>query len=71
MSLHIDWLNKRCIVCGQLNRFHKVFFCPDRNYYVRQAIDKDFFDEPLVTDHRAIVDNLEYLEYLDETKTDA
>jgi hypothetical protein len=68
MSLHIETLNKRCIKCGQLNRFHKVFFCPDNNYYVRQGISEDWNGAPLVTSHRALIDNLEYLEYMEEQK---
>lgn len=65
-SLHIEILNKACIVCGQLNRFHKVFFCTYRNYHVKQGIDVDWNDEPLVTSHYAIIDNLKYLEYESE-----
>jgi hypothetical protein len=66
---HIEVLNKRCIICGQRNRFHKVFFCADRNYYVKQGLDVDWYGEPLVTSHRAIIDNLEYLEYKDEQRS--
>jgi hypothetical protein len=62
-NLHINVLNKPCMVCGQLNRFHKIFFCADRNYYMKQGINDDWNGEPLVTGHYAIVDNLTYLEY--------
>jgi len=66
MSEHIDMLNKPCLICGKLNRFHKVFFCPDNNYYLRQQINDDWNGEPLVTGHYACVDNLMYLEWLSE-----
>jgi len=65
---HIEILNKPCVVCHKLNRFHKIFYCADNNYYVRQQIDKDWNDEPLVTDHYAIIDNLMYLEYMENKK---
>lgn len=60
-DLHIDVLNKPCLICGLLNRFHKVFYCADNNYYVKQTIDMNWNNEPLVTDHHACVDNLDYL----------
>ena len=63
MNNHIEMLNKPCLVCGKLNRFHKIFYCPDNKYYVRQGIDEDWNRDPLVVDHYAIVDNLVYLEW--------
>jgi len=61
-------LDKSCFICGRPNRFHRVFWSPYQNCYIRQVIDDEWLDEPLVpsSDHYAMVDNLEYLEYMEK-----
>jgi len=62
-------MNKACLVCGRPNRFHRVFWDPIVGYHVRQTL-LDGPDTNLVPfyDHYAIVDNLRYLEWLDEQR---
>lgn len=57
-------LDKPCLVCKKPNRFHKVFWSP-QGYFVRQQIAQDWNGEKLITRHWTILDNLEYLEYMD------
>ena len=68
--LQEEILNKACLVCKRPNRFHKAFWSPYQNCYVRQSIEKDWNDNLLVpsSDHYAMVDNLEYLEYMEGKK---
>lgn len=58
-------LNKKCMICGMANRFHKIFWQPEGNYFVKQQIEKTFLNEPLITGHAACLNNLEYLEYME------
>ena len=64
-------LDKACLVCGRANRFHRVFWSPQEECYIRQSIEDDLLTSPLVpsSDHYAIVDNLEYLEYMENQKS--
>ena len=61
-------LDKKCLICGISNRFHKVFWAPGDNYYVKQQIEESYLNEPLITGHFACLDNLTYLEYINDTK---
>lgn len=67
-------LNKPCLICGKANRFHRVFWSPNSNGFIRQSINdfevEQFVGFPLVSsdDHYACIDNLKYLEYLNEKK---
>jgi hypothetical protein len=63
-----DWneeMGRACIACGRANRFHMVFWDPVMGYYVRQG---SLPDARLVSssDHYALVDNLQYLEWKSE-----
>jgi hypothetical protein len=55
-------LNKLCLICKRPNRFHKAFWSPYQNCYVRQSISDDMAYYPLVAsnDHYACIDNLEF-----------
>jgi len=65
-------LLKPCLICGKENRFHRVFWSPYRNCYMRQSIESDAWlggdGTTFVpsSDHYACIDNLEYLEWKDE-----
>ena len=58
-------LDQVCIACGRANRFHKVFWSPYTNHFVRQSIEINYNGEDLVaaTDHYTIFENLELLEW--------
>jgi len=53
-------INLPCLVCERKNKEHKVYWNPLENMYIRQALDYNFVPS---SDHYAIVDNLQYLEY--------
>jgi len=63
-------LNKPCLICKELNRFHRVFWSPYTLGYQTQQIEIKP-DELLVivTDHYACLGNLEYLEHLNERRS--
>ena len=57
-------LNKPCLLCGEINRLHEVFWNPVLEMYVRQFwsvyVEGSFVPSH---DHYAIIDNLQLLEY--------
>lgn len=63
----IKVLDMPCLVCKRSNRFHRVFWSPTVHGYVKQWIDEAYAIEPLIDsrDHHTILNNLEYLEYLE------
>lgn len=67
-----ELLNKACLICGKANRFHRVFWSPFRNCYIRQTVDEAWLDDDVTFvpshDHYACIDNLEYLEWKDKNR---
>lgn len=63
-------LTKPCLICGKENRFHRVFWSPRGECYIRQMIEDEWVERALVPshDHYACIDNLEYLEYKENQK---
>lgn len=63
---------KPCLICGRENRFHKVFWSPRMNGYMRQMTEDSWLPKGVElvpsSNHYACIDNLEYLEYLDGKK---
>jgi hypothetical protein len=58
-------LNKSCLICGKLNRYHTVFWSPYYGCYVKQSFYTDDTLKIFVPshDHYACINNLEYLEW--------
>lgn len=72
MNQFEEVLSKPCLICGKENRFHRVFWSPRGNCYIRQTIDDAWLEDGITLvpsqDHYACIDNLEYLEWKNERK---
>lgn len=65
-------LTTPCLICGRENRYHRIFWSPRSQCYIRQMIEDEWLEPGVVlvksSDHYACIDNLEYLEYKYENK---
>jgi len=56
-------LDKACLICGRMNRDHKVYYSPHMNWFQRNIIQEEVRNLVPSSDHYACIDNLEYLEW--------
>lgn len=64
-----DIINKPCLICGRRNIEHMAFFNPYLNWFQKHTPREGVTDNCVPnSDHYACIDNLEYLEYLNEKK---